>query len=146
MHLLGVGRQAFLEFLRNLTPQTLLLTLALVLWTQLDFGKVDISNWASTFAFFSCALTWLFAVLANMTQFIESYSSAALAPIDGRMVKARRRLPDAASRKAFLWRSVKKFKLVVSLHVITTMLLVQIGFFAATWFGVQQAVRLLSSQ
>jgi hypothetical protein len=146
MHLLGVGRQAFLEFLRNLTPQILLLTLSLALWTQLNFRQFDISNWGSTLAFYSCVLTWLLAVIANMMQFIENYSSTALAPLDVRMAKARRRLPNVASRKAFLWRSIKRFRRLVLFHVVTTMLLVQIGFFAATWFGVRQAVRLLSGQ
>lgn len=146
MHLLGVGRQAFLEFLRNLTPQALLFTVMLLLWTQLDFTKFDASNWATTFAFYCCLATWILAVMANIAQFIEAYSSIALAPIDGRMTKARRRLTATSSKKAFLWRSVKRYKWRVFTHLVTTILLVQIGFFAATWFGVQQAIRMLSGE
>jgi hypothetical protein len=146
MHLLGVGRQAFLEFLRNLTPQALLLAFGLSLWAQLDFHQFDLSNWAMTLAFFSCSVTWLLAVLANMAQFIDNYSSSALAPIESRMTKARRRLPELSTRKVLFWRSLARFKWTVALHLVTVMLLVQIGFFAATWFGLQQAIRYLSSQ
>ena len=146
MHVLGVGRQAFLEFLRNLTPQALLLAFALTLWIQLDFGHFDLSNWANTLTFFLCTATWILAVLANVVQFMETYSAAALAPIDQRMVKARRRLNDLHARKAFLWRSIKRFKWTVGAHVATTILLVQIAFSAATWFGMQQAINLLSKQ
>lgn len=146
MHLLGNGRQPFLEFLRNLTPQALLLTLTISLWTQLDFGRFDISNWLTTLAFYSCIVTWILAVIANMQQFIEAYSPLALAPFEQRMAKGVRRLPNIQARARFLARSVIRFRWAVASHLVIVMLLVQIGFFAATWFGVQQAVRLLSKQ
>ena len=146
MHLLGVGRQAFLEFLRNLTPQALLLAFGLNLWMQLDFHQLDMRNWAKTAAFYICFMTWASAVFANMSQFIVNYSSAVLPTIEGRMTKAKRRLSGLGSRNAFLWRSLKRFKWTVAFHLITTMLLIEIGFFASTWFGIQQAIRLLSDQ
>lgn len=146
MHLLGVGRQAFLEFLRNLTPQALILAFGLNLWSQLDFHQFDIRNWGKTLAFNICATTWILAVIANMIQFVSNYYSAAFPTIDVRMTKARRRLPDTNSRFKLLWRSLKKFKWTVTFHLVTTLLLIEIAFFASTWFGIQQAIRLLSSQ
>ncbi|MCV4288641.1 hypothetical protein OH708_12045 [Pseudomonas capsici] len=70
----GTNRKALLEFLRNLTPQVLFLTLALILTTNLDLKKFDISieGFKRTAPFLSCLLVFIGAFLANMTQFIDS--------------------------------------------------------------------------
>ena len=71
MHILGPGRTAFLEFLRNLTPATLVASIAVLLWSRLDFNRVDWNNWAATLAFFGCALTAALAFYANASAFLD---------------------------------------------------------------------------
>lgn len=87
MHILGPGRSAFLEFLRNLTPAVLLASIAFLLWARLDFTRVDLRNWGPTLAFFGCALTSALAFWANMWSFLDH----AFAPLP-RVEKAMRRL------------------------------------------------------
>lgn len=72
MHLLGRGRSAFLEFLRNLTPMVLLASIAFVAWAQLDFAHIDVSNWRTTMVFWVCLLTASLSLAANLIGFLES--------------------------------------------------------------------------
>ena len=143
MNLLGSGRSAFLEFLRNLTPQVLLLALTLVTFSKLDLQRFDPSNWFDTVVFFSCFATWFLAVVANMLQFVENYSATALSPVDFRMVKARRRLPTVKQRRDFLWRCIKRYKWQVGSHVFVVMLVVQIGFLVAASVGIQHGLQII---
>ncbi|MDM0076920.1 hypothetical protein QTH90_21100 [Variovorax sp. J2P1-59] len=70
MHILGPGRPAFLEFLRNLTPMVLLASIAFVTWAQLDF-RVDLDNWKTTMVFWICFITAALSIAANMIGFLE---------------------------------------------------------------------------
>lgn len=71
---LGDGRKAFLEFLRNLTPQILFLTLSLVVGSKLDLSKfqIDASGFGNALPFAVCLLIFFGAAIANMSMFIES--------------------------------------------------------------------------
>ena len=71
MHILGPGRPAFLEFLRNLTPMVLLASIAFVTWAQLDFRRVDLDNWKTTMVFWICFTTAALSIAANMIGFLE---------------------------------------------------------------------------
>lgn len=71
MHILGAGRAAFLEFLRNLTPMVLLASIAFVTWAQLDFYRVDLGNWKTTLVFWICFTTAALSVAANLAGFLE---------------------------------------------------------------------------
>ena len=62
------SRVPYLNFLRNLTPQILLLSVAWRLASKLNFDEIDISNWVPTFGFY------LFVVLA----FYSAYASSSL--------------------------------------------------------------------
>ncbi|MBX8488175.1 hypothetical protein [Pseudomonas cichorii] len=70
----GANRKALLEFLRNLTPQVLLLTLVFIFTANLNLEKFDISHegFKRTIPPLACLLVFLGAFLANITQFIES--------------------------------------------------------------------------
>jgi hypothetical protein len=72
MHILGSGRGAFLEFLRNLTPAILMASISFLMWFQLDFRRVNLSNWVYTMAFYICAFTAVLAFLANMSAFLDN--------------------------------------------------------------------------
>jgi len=71
---LGEGRKAFLEFLRNLTPQILFLTLALVIGSKLDFRtlRLDATGIKNAAPFVLCVWIFFGAALANMTMFIDA--------------------------------------------------------------------------
>ena len=71
MHILGPGRPAFLEFLRNLTPLVLLASIAFVTWAQLDFRRWDFGNWKTTLVFWICLVTAALSVAANLIGFLE---------------------------------------------------------------------------
>ena len=66
-------QSALLDYLRNLTPQILLLSLGLVLGTKLDLHRPDLS-WAaikSTAPFILIIGTFLIAFIANLFLFLE---------------------------------------------------------------------------
>jgi len=73
MHVLDEGRKAFLEFLRNLTPQVALLSLAYFIGTRLDLHRIDLSNWAATLMFFALVLLAIVSVAANSINFMSDY-------------------------------------------------------------------------
>lgn len=70
--LLNQAQRPILEFLRNVTPQVLLASVALILWAQLDFGRFDFGNWLLTLAFFLSAAIAVLGFLFNINQFIDS--------------------------------------------------------------------------
>lgn len=75
MYILKDGRAAYLEFLRNLTPQILMLSLAFFLGRKIDFTRFDWAYTTPTFIFYSFLLIAIFAAYANATLFMEKYSS-----------------------------------------------------------------------
>jgi steroid 5-alpha reductase family enzyme len=71
IYILNGGRGPFLNFLRNLTPQLLLLTSSLLLAKSLDFTRFDWSNWSPTVAFFILLVGFLIAAWINSTDFLR---------------------------------------------------------------------------
>ncbi|MDB5956064.1 MAG: hypothetical protein JWP60_2672 [Ramlibacter sp.] len=72
MLLLREGQRPLLEYLRNLTPQILLASTALVLGVRLDFHRFDPANWLATFAFIFCVGLFVLAFFANMNIFLDA--------------------------------------------------------------------------
>lgn len=70
----GEGRRALLEFLRNLTPQILFMTLAIVLGAKLDMSHFDFSpnGIKNAGPFVMCVIVFMGAAMANTTLFIDS--------------------------------------------------------------------------
>ncbi len=71
VQVLGPARSAYLEFLRNLTPQALLFTFVAVTMEKLDFTRFDMSNWFPTLGFYLLVFYFAIAVYANTTMFRE---------------------------------------------------------------------------
>lgn len=71
IELLKDARGPFLNFLRNLTPQVLLASLAWILMTKLDFGRVDLDNAIPTLGFFTFLAAFIAAFIANSTLLYE---------------------------------------------------------------------------
>ena len=145
MKILSEGRGPFLEFLRNLTPQVLLLAFALTIWVRLDFTSFDLSNWATTLAFYVCITTFVLAVIANMTQFLESYASLAFRPIADRMIRIKAITQDPRKRQRFLRKCLAHYKWSVVLHVAIIFLVIETGVITAVWIGTRQAIQLLKA-
>lgn len=135
MHILGPGRGAFLEFLRNLTPTVLFISVALVLWSRLDFGRIDLSNWAVTSAFFVCSFTAVLSFYANISAFLDS----AFGPILGfeRAIRRLRRggYSDVVLVQAVLLVALRRKPLIVIEAVIALVVI-----FAALQVGVVSAL------
>jgi len=73
MFILKEGRGAFLEFLRNLTPQILFLSLGIVVGTKLNPDEFDLKNWPQTLIFLSFLAMTIFSAIANVTLFIDKF-------------------------------------------------------------------------
>lgn len=70
IYVLNAGRGPFLNFLRNLTPQVLLLSSSLLLAKRMDFTKLDLGNWDVTVGFFTLLIGFLVAVWINSADFL----------------------------------------------------------------------------
>lgn len=68
---LVAARAPFLNFLRNLTPQILLASLAWLLALKLDFTRLDITNYAPMLGFYIFLALFLYSVYANTSLFLE---------------------------------------------------------------------------
>lgn len=70
----GEARKALLEFLRNLTPQILFMTLAIILGAKLDLSHFDLSlnGIKNAGPFVMCIIVFMGAAMANTTLFIDS--------------------------------------------------------------------------
>jgi len=74
----GDGRTAFLEFLRNLTPQILFLTLAIVLSAGLDLShfEITIQGFKNAAPYVICLGFFYGSVTANCTKFLDASIAA----------------------------------------------------------------------
>lgn len=73
MHILKDGRVPYLEFLRNLTPQTVVLSFALVAGDRLQPTCCHPENMKETLIFLCFLTIWGLAAWANSSTFIEKY-------------------------------------------------------------------------
>jgi hypothetical protein len=76
MHILDGGRTAYLEFLRNLSSQAIILAVAFVVIAKNNLQPLTccyIENTKETFVAISCFILWFFAYLGNLTLFMEKY-------------------------------------------------------------------------
>ncbi|MFJ4145447.1 hypothetical protein [Pseudomonas sp. NPDC089734] len=138
----GNNRKALLEFLRNLTPQVLFLTLTLIFASKLDLNKYDLSyeGVMRTLPFLSCMLVFGGAFLANMTLFIDSMltSPPKLKKLTDKITRQKKsfsnRIPMLA---AATWRHNKLGYLEVALALAIT----QTAFIAVIYTAIQSALK-----
>ena len=128
MHILGPGRAAFLEFLRNLTPAVLMASIAFLLWARLDFKRIDLSNWAITMAFFVCTLTALLSFFANVSTFLDHAFGPPLG-LERAMRRLRRRGHSGGTLLGALVTLTWRGRPVVFLEAMVVMLVVYAGLF-----------------
>lgn len=142
MHILGSGRAAFLEFLRNLTPMILMASIALLTWAQLDFRRIDLRNWILTMAFYVCALTAALSLFANISAFLDN---ALVSPLD--LERAVRRLKRKGYSKVKLLRAMViltwRIKPVVFLEAVLALLVVYAALFVGGMSAISAAMTAL---
>jgi len=71
LYLLNCGRAFYLEFLRNLTPQIVLLTITFLYGKNLDFSRIDLSNFLPTFVWWVFLGAFMLAFYVNAAIFYE---------------------------------------------------------------------------
>jgi hypothetical protein len=135
MHILGAGKGAFLEFLRNLTPTILMTSGAVLFWFRLDFDRIDLRNWGATSAFYACAITAALSWFANVSQFLDK----AFSPVPGlergiRLLKARGHSTNDLLGALLLlaWRRRPVIVIEAVVVVLISIAAVQVGAHAAT--------------
>jgi hypothetical protein len=65
------ARGPYLNFLRNLTPQILLASLAWVLYLKLNFTEIDLTNYWPTLCFFAFFTLFVCAAYSNISLFLS---------------------------------------------------------------------------
>lgn len=123
------SKEAFLEFLRNLTPQILLLSIALVQSTNLDLRKFDIKNFLGTVPFILVITVFIAAMVANMFVFIEK-SVQSIQTIDAKSQELHAQNIKGAQHLSELFKSLWKIKKVLVFELISVALIIEIGMFA----------------
>ncbi len=71
IQLLNKGKGHYLDYLRNLAPQALLLSFVFVTGSKLNFCVIDFSNCLQTSLFYVLLLGFLIAAYANITNFLD---------------------------------------------------------------------------
>lgn len=132
MFILDEGRAAFLDFLRNLTPQVLLLSLTFVVGAKLDLGKFDTSNWAQTLVFLSFLVTAVLAGWANTTLFISKFAPLEQLRHDADFVGPRL---QRTWRTIFTYTWTKKRYLLELVFAILLIELIVVAIFAHSLFA-----------
>lgn len=74
MFLLTVGREPFLNYLRNLSIQVLIFAFTLIAALKLDFTVWDLSNAPMTVVFYTLVVTFIFAAWANCSLLLNKWS------------------------------------------------------------------------
>lgn len=135
------GRVAFLEYLRNLTPQILIFSVAIILGSNLDTNRIDICNIKQSFPFIMAFGVFFAAAVANMTCFFEN-AAISIPWID----RASRRLlvKKIKGTKWFcaisklIWKKKKIFFLEIGLAFV----IVQVGFIVVLMTSINTATNL----
>jgi hypothetical protein len=110
-------------------------SVALVLWSRLDFSRIDLNNWVATISFYGCLLTAVLSFFANISSFLDH----AFGPVEG-LERAIRRLKRRGYSSLFLvWAMLMltwRRKPMIALEVVVAMVIV----YAALQGGVISAI------
>lgn len=143
MHLLKEGRAAFLEFLRNLTPQALILSIAIISGMKLDFTRLNFSNTGPTLTFLSLILIWAMAAWSNSSLFLEK-SLVTVKPINrASRLFARQGLTSLRLMRANLsysWRNQK----FIFIELVVLMTIIELGLVVVIITAISSASSLLN--
>lgn len=123
----GSFREPLLIFLRNLTPQVILWTAAVVSSAKLDLHKFDPSNFWNSLPFIIICLTLLVAMVANISIFIEG----ACTSIQELEESAKELIEQNGRGFSYLWSLIAltfKCHKVLFIQVCLVFIVVMVGF------------------
>lgn len=113
----------------------LMASIALLIWAQLDFRRIDLSNWILTMAFYVCALTAALSLLANISAFLDN---ALVSPLD--LERAVTRLKRKGYSKVKLFRVMVTLTWRVKPAVFLEAVLALLVIYAALFVGGMSAL------
>lgn len=119
-------KEPFLEFLRNLTPQILLLSIALVQSTKLDLKKFDVTNFWGTLPFLLVIAVFIAAMLANMFVFMEK-SVKSIQVVDSRSQELHAQNIKGTQHLSELFKTLWSVKKALAIELIAVALVIEIG-------------------
>ncbi|HEY3431574.1 MAG TPA: hypothetical protein VGK09_03395 [Rhodocyclaceae bacterium] len=135
------ARGPFLEFLRNLTPQILLFSIAIIMGSKLDLTKWDPGNTWNTLPFIFVMGTFFAAAVANMFMFIEG-SCRSIADIDEESKRLHSEGIKGVAHLKELGVLLFKRSKALFFEVAVALLIVQVGFLAVFITSIQAATNL----
>jgi hypothetical protein len=141
----GEGRAAFLEFLRNLTPQILFLTLTILFGERLDTSHFQLTpeGFKNALPLVACSLVFLGAFMANTTKFVDSSLSSS-APMRIQVGRIQGRGLSAHRHTWELLKAAWEFNKKAFFELVLVFLLVEasfIGVYAMALHGAISAIR-----
>lgn len=145
---LEAARSPYLNFLRNLTPQIFLASMAWIYSNNLNFRVLSFSNWRPTIAFFVFVLMFLFAFYSNASLFFdEAFADLQKWLMDGKESGAFK-ATTFAQRRATLFRLVvrdRKAELVTFFILFVVLQFVFVGVVASSVAAAVNFLRLAHS-
>lgn len=140
MYLTGRGRKPFLEFLRNLTPQAVMLSISLVAFLKLrEFGvHFDNSTFARVFTGVFCFAMFAIAAYANASCLLEDAFKIEEIRKPEKLT-VRQQFKSIADKVLKAWRS-SRF-LFVEIFVMT--LVVEFGLIVVLYMAIVSALKMV---
>lgn len=140
----GANRAALLKYLRNLTPQILFMTAALVAFAPLDATKVrlDWEGFTNFFKVFACGAVFFAAFTASISKFLDDVVRPTEAfDIELQRVKAR----ESSRMRLFLAAVAAAWKLnrIDFVQVAVAVVVVQASGIVITMMAAQTAIGVL---
>lgn len=138
---IGEGRKAFLEFLRNLTPQILFLTISLISGSKLDLTQFDFSGsglW-NAFPFAMCLIVFFGAAIANIGLFIENAITSNPA-LDGELEEIKSKAVIAWKRTWLCLCAAWKHNKPAFVEIILALAICEIAFVVVFIVAIQGAI------
>ncbi len=120
LQLLNDGREHYLNFLRNLTPQIILLSTIWLASEKFDIPpRIDFNNTFNTFVFLALVCTFSLAVYANITRFrdqcfveFDNWHSEQQKTLAAQGIKGRRHYIEMA-------KAIYRYKFVETIEIFT---------------------------
>lgn len=135
------ARAPFLEFLRNLTPQVMLFSIAIVLGSKLDLSIFDFGNTWNTIPFLVVMATFFAAAIANMFMFMEG-ACRSFSDIDAESKRLHGEgITGARHLKALGLMLFRKSKILFA-ELLLVMAIIQVGFLVVFIASIQAATNL----
>ncbi|WP_050461908.1 hypothetical protein [Herbaspirillum autotrophicum] len=141
IYILTDGRKQYLEFLRNLTPQILIITMLIISGSKLDWSHISFSNAVGNFLFWGLLAIFITAAWANSAEFLATALND---------IEKRKKNLDPNFKNMTLYEKIKyasNHHMRLLLEIVVTMVIIELGLASVIIVGIgngQNFLRLLS--